>query len=128
MRADSAGEHFSGLGNGWHIAGLVLGWLTATLAGIAGVSVVSDNKYVTASLAIAAALVAAANAAFNPVKRSRRAYELAYAFKHVGQRAKEFISVRLPYISLDEAMKELVSIREALDAIEDRAVRTHDQQ
>jgi hypothetical protein len=127
-RAAEAGQKFKVLGRNWHYAHLSLAWGAAALAGIASVSLVSDRKWLTATFAIASALIGAANAAFNPGRKSRRAYKLAFDYIHVGERAEEFVRTRVNYVSLDEASQELASIREALEHVDDLAVRTHGEE
>ena len=97
-RAFERGDKFLSLGRPWHYANLMLAWGVAALAGLASVSLLSDSKLSTAILAIAAALTGAANAAFNPGRRSQRAYKIGYAYQHAMERADEFLTTRLDYV------------------------------
>lgn len=107
------------------MARLALGWGAAVLAAVAGVSLVSDNKWVTGFLAIASAFVGATNVAFNPGKRSSRAYKLAFAFIHVAERAEGFLKATIDYVSMGEARQGLDRIQRALQNADNMAVRTH---
>ncbi len=82
-------------------------------------------EWVTAILAIATALVTAANVALNPAKKSQRSYKLGYAYHHVQDRAQEFINTRLNYILLDKAAQELTRIGKAKEKVDEMAVESH---
>jgi hypothetical protein len=74
----------------WRKGAEALAWITAVLAALSGLAVVSDNSTVAPFLAIATAFAAATNAALNPAETARRHRSSALDFARLRVKVEDF--------------------------------------
>jgi hypothetical protein len=105
----------------WRRAADPLAWLTAVLAALSGITVVSDNLAVAPWLAVATALVAATNAALGPAETARKHRASALVYDKIRLKVEDFDFFELQSQNGSESVPEerRAEIRDALRAFDE---------
>jgi hypothetical protein len=103
-----------------------LAWLTALLAGLSGLSVVSANDTASVGLAIATAIVASTNAALDPSATERSHRTAAYAYDRLRRRVDDYAFLTIGEYEAKVPPDELTKVVGQLKEFDDEFNRISD--